>query len=209
MRSLPLSPSDTIADFGCSNGFFFSVLLQSIPELRSMNLFGFDHSRELLAAAKARNLKNASFEYIDLNAVPGKSCRTFDIVTCFETLEHVGNIQRAIENLLASCASGGTIVLSVPNELGIPGLLKYVGRKVGRKNPYGNFFNNQSELRYVWHLIAGKPIAQFRSAEAEGWGPHLGFEWNVVENHLMTSHLCRITAKYNQFFGVILVVRKS
>ena len=209
MRSLSLPPTATIADFGCSNGFFLSVLLDSIPEARSMELFGFDHSRELLVAAQSKDFPNAQFHYVDLNARPAEPHATFDVVTCFETLEHVGNMPNAMEKLLASCKTGGTIVISVPNEIGIPGLMKYVGRKVGRPKPYGAFFENQSELRYIWHLITGKSTATFRSTTAVSWGPHLGFDWRLVENYLSNSDSCEIVRRHNLVFGLIFVLRKG
>ena len=78
MRSLSLPARAAVADFGCSNAFFFAELLRALPEAGSMRLFGFDHSSELLAAAKARNYDNAVFDYVDLNAPPppGSVCST-------------------------------------------------------------------------------------------------------------------------------------
>ena len=134
---------------------FFAELVRALPEAGSMRLFGFDHSIELLAAARARNFDNAVFDYVDLNQPPGTRERLFDVVTCFETLEHVGNVPNAIETLLASCKPGGTLLISVPNELGLPGL-KYGARKVFRRRPYESFFRQQSESRYVWRLLTGR-----------------------------------------------------
>jgi len=208
MRSVIRPETRTIADFGCSNGFLFSVLQQYIPRVQSIRLFGYDHSRELLEAAMSKNLENATFDYVDLNARLRSPNRQFDVVTCFETLEHVGNLRNALENLLASCKSRGAVVLSVPNEIGIPGLIKYLGRKAARRNPYGAFFENKSEFRYFWYLITGQSIATFRTADVDGWGPHLGFDWRTVQGYLEKSSACHIIATHNLFFGIIFVARK-
>ena len=133
----------------------------------------------------------------------------FDLVTCFETLEHVGHVHNAIETLLASCKAGGTLIISVPNEIGLPGLIKYASRKLFRKRPYKGFFRETSEARYVWSLLAGKSISEFRSPSAEGWGPHLGFDWRVVLDHLNTSNSCRVLSINSLIFGYILIVRKT
>ena len=133
----------------------------------------------------------------------------FDVVTCFETLEHVGNLRNALDNLFSSCKSRGAVVLSVPNEVGIPGLIKYLGRKAVRRNPYGAFFENQSELRYFWYLITGQPIAAFRTAHVDGWGPHLGFDWRALLRYLEQNSACDIIATHNLFFGIVFVVRKD
>ena len=208
MRSLSLPARAAVADFGCSNAFFFAELLRALPEAGSMRLFGFDHSTELLAAARSRNIGNAVFNYVDLNEPPRTRERLFDIVTCFETLEHVGNVRNAIETLLASCKAGGTLLISVPNELGLPGLLKYSARKVFRRKPYEDFFREQSEPRYVWHLLTGQSISVFRDPDADGWGPHLGFDWRVVLGHLNESNACRVLRVASLVFGYILVARR-
>lgn len=174
-----------------------------------MSLFGFDHSTELLAAARLRNLRNAIFEYVDLNEPPLRTKHRFDIVTCFETLEHVGKLNNAIDTLLNSCKAGGTLIISVPNELGLPGLLKYLARKIFRRRPYDGFFHEQSEVRYVWHLITGRSISLFRSRDTDHWGAHLGFDWRLVLNHLAESDSCRVLRVDNLIFGKILVVRRT
>ena len=209
MRSLSLPARAAVADFGCSNAFFFSELLHALPEAGSMRLFGFDHSSELLAAARSRNLDNAVFDYVDLNEPPRTREHLFDVVTCFETLEHVGNVPNAIETLLAACKPGGALLISVPNELGLPGLLKYSARKVFRRRPYESFFREQSESRYVWRLLTGQSISVFRDPDADGWGPHLGFDWRVVLDHLNQSPACRVLRVDSLVFGYIIVARRA
>ena len=208
MRSLSLPARAAVADFGCSNAFFFAELLRSLPEAGSMRLFGFDHSTELLAAARSRNIDNAVFDYVDLNEPPRTRERLFDVVTCFETLEHVGNVRNAISTLLASCKAGGALLISVPNELGLPGLLKYSARKVFRRKPYEDFFREQSETRYLWHLLTGQSISVFRDPDADGWGPHLGFDWRLVLDHLNESNACRVLRVASLVFGYILFARR-
>ncbi len=199
-----------LADFGCSNGYLLEILLESLPQISDLDLFGFDHSKELLEAARTKNLHTVSFEHIDLNNQSPDTNKLFDIVTCFETLEHVGNAANALDTLIGSCKSGGTILLSLPNEVGIQGLLKYVGRKVLRKNAYGNFFQNHSELKYFWCLVTNKPITIFRTPVSDGWGPHLGFDWKVIVEHIKANSTCKILKKHNSFLGFnyIFIIKK-
>ncbi len=199
-----------LADFGCSNGYLLEILLESIPQISDLELFGFDHSKDLLEAARSKNIHNVSFEHIDLNNQSQDTNNSFDIVTCFETLEHVGNTANALDTLIGSCKSGGTILLSLPNEVGFQGLLKYVGRKVLRKNAYGDFFQNHSELNYFWRLITNKPITIFRTPESDGWGPHLGFDWKIIVEHIKANSTCEILKKHNSFLGFnyIFIIKK-
>ena len=121
----------------------------------------------------------------------------------------MGNVQNAIDTLLAACKPGGALLISVPNEIGLPGLLKYAARKVLRRRPYEDFFRGQSEARYVWRLLTGQSISAFRDPAADGWGPHLGFDWRVVLNHLNESNSCRIVRVDSLIFGYILVARRT
>ena len=209
IRTLSLPKNGRFADYGCSTGFLFEVLLNSIPEVRSMALFGFDHSEKLLEVGRLKNIDNAVFRHVNLNVPTREYSEQFDLVTCFETLEHVGDITNALSTLISSCKTGGTIVLSLPNEIGIPGLVKYVGRRVLRKNAYGDFFNSCSELRYFWHLLAGKPIEIFRTPAAAGWGPHLGFDWRSIDSYLRQDDMCKIVSRDGFFFGFIYVIKKQ
>ena len=208
MRSLAIPSGAALADYGCSNGFFLAELSQALPHAGTMSLYGFDHSADLLAAARSRKIENAEFDHVDLNGPPRPGDRSFDVVTCFETLEHVGDIQNAIETLLASCKPGGVVIISVPNEIGLPGLFKYITRKLFRRRPYEGFFHDQSEISYVLALLSGKPISVFRSQTTDGWGPHLGFDWRVVLNRLNESTSCNILRIDSLLFGYIIIARR-
>ncbi len=124
-------------------------------------------------------------------------------------MEHVGDVHNAIETLLASCKAGGALLISVPNELGLPGLLKYAARKVFRRRPYESFFRGQSEAGYVWRLLTGQSVSAFRDPAADGWGPHLGFDWRVVLDHLKRIDSCRVLRVDSLIFGYILVARRT
>ena len=208
MRTLPFPLNGTIADFGCSNGFLFEVFRASIPEIRTMRMFGYDHSNELLDAARRKNIENTTFEHIDLNSTATKLGHRFDVVTCFETLEHVGSPVLTLNKLLESCKPNGTVVISVPREIGFAGLIKYLGRKLVRKNPYGDFFESRAELKYFWRLVVGKSIAEFRTPYAASWGPHLGFDWTIIKKYLDADRSWQIAELSSFFFGVIMVIRR-
>ncbi len=47
----------------------------------------------------------------------------FDLIICYNVLEHVGDPRRALENLLGACAPDGLLVIAVPNLWSIKGLV--------------------------------------------------------------------------------------
>ena len=203
-----------LADFGCSNGYILSVLQEVFFQNSTYKFYGFDHSNELLDLAKAKNLPNTSFHYINLNDIDDRWENSFNIVLCLETIEHTGNYENALKTLYSSCKIGGTIIISVPNEKGIPGIFKFFGRKIIRKNSYGIFFENQSEIVYLKHLLLNKRIDHFRDPDVDGWGPHLGFDWKVfkntiLENFLKTKKLELVFTDDNKLkFGYFYLLRK-
>lgn len=213
-ENIEIVKGGVLADFGCSNGYLLSVLQENFFQNSNYDFYGFDHSNELLELAKGKNLRNTKFHYINLNNIDDRWSNSFNIVLCLETLEHTGNYENALNTLYSSCKNGGTIIISVPNEKGIPGLFKYFGRKILRTNAYGNFFENQSEISYLTHLILNKSIDKFRDSDADGWGPHLGFDWKVfkntiVEKYLKTKKLELIyTDDHKLKFGYFYVLKK-
>jgi 2-polyprenyl-3-methyl-5-hydroxy-6-metoxy-1,4-benzoquinol methylase len=178
------------ADFGCSDGFILERIRTKLS-LNEWEFYGLDHSYDLLSKAENRNIPNSSFIPFDLNKEDRNFLGNFDVVTCFETIEHTGNYKNAFKNLYMATKSNGYIIVSVPNEVGIIGLIKFAGRKFLRRNPYVSFFDNSklNEFKYIVALITGKDIESFRNSNAKGWGPHLGFNYKNFENLLMFEYL--------------------
>jgi hypothetical protein len=114
---------------------------------------------------------------VNLNVFAGYD-RCFDVVTCFETLEHVGDVKIAVQNLLSSCKDGGLIMISVPIEIGVIGLIKYLVKRL--------LFRYQfplvtSEKNYVYDLLNGGRISKHR-AKQSGYGSHFGFDYRDVDD---------------------------
>jgi 2-polyprenyl-3-methyl-5-hydroxy-6-metoxy-1,4-benzoquinol methylase len=105
-----LAPASFL-DAGCGEGFVASQLLQSMPDLV---LTGCDLSEEALKVAAASN-RSAHFVYGSVVELPFPD-RSFDVVGCFEVLEHLpGDLpSRALAELAR--VSRGAVLLSVPHE---------------------------------------------------------------------------------------------
>lgn len=173
------------ADFGCSNGFMFEEIL-AMNRFSFKRLVGIDSSAEFIEMARAKRIPNAEFRLFSMNTVQPVEER-FDVVTCLETLEHVLNVENALANLVASVNRGGLLMLTVPNEVGIIGFVKLVGRAAVRRNPYGTFFANGRRMEYVTRLLTYRRIDGFRGPAKNGYGPHLGFDYRTMEDHI-TGH---------------------
>ena len=213
-RNIHRGKTGKLADFGCSNGHIISLLKEHFFDGSNFSFFGFDHSKELLKIAENKRIDGAEFHFFNLNEINEDWADTFNIIICLETLEHVGDYKNAILNLYKSSRKNGIIIISIPNEKGVPGILKYVVRKIIRRNAYGEFFKRKSQLQYIRHLVLNRPIDTFREPGAEGWGPHLGFDWKVMEAHLnktyIDSNRLRLRARKGSFlnFNFFYVLEK-
>jgi len=176
-------------DVGCSNGYLTNIISE---RYKLEEVFGVDHDKENLGIA-AESYPNIQFNEIDLNRISANRYGNFDLVTCFETLEHVGNIENAINQVLSLASKSNSLVLiSVPIEIGIVGIGKFIAKSL-----YGY---NLTELRtgttffsYLWRLVSHKKISIFRHKK-EGWGTHYGFDYRDIDE-MLTETGCTFSAK--------------
>jgi 2-polyprenyl-3-methyl-5-hydroxy-6-metoxy-1,4-benzoquinol methylase len=184
LRRIEVGPRGLLADFGCSNGFILSELRAACFREPGWELWGFDHAAGYIKAARERRIAGARFEQFDLDLPGDEAPVTFDVVLCLETLEHVGSYRTALGKLARACRAGGYLLISVPNEVGVHGLVKFFGRKVLTRQSYDGFFRGQPQGPYVRALFRGEDLERFREPPRHGWGDHLGFDVRRFEEHL-------------------------
>jgi SAM-dependent methyltransferase len=100
---------ETLLDAGCGEGFTAEIFLRAMPALK---LTGFDPHEPSVEMARMRNPR-ASFQVGDIYNIPFDD-DSFDIVGCFEVMEHLHDAPRALAELAR--VARGTVVLSVPHE---------------------------------------------------------------------------------------------
>ena len=103
-----LSPASFL-DAGCGEGFVAEILLRQTP---SLQLTGFDFNPESVAVASAK-VPTATFQTASILEIPHPG-RSFDVVGCFEVLEHLPDPAAALRELAR--VSNRAVVLSVPHE---------------------------------------------------------------------------------------------
>jgi 2-polyprenyl-3-methyl-5-hydroxy-6-metoxy-1,4-benzoquinol methylase len=103
-----LAPTSFL-DAGCGEGFVADILLRQLPGL---TLTGFDFNEESVLAARAM-VPHATFEHASIFDIPHPD-NSFDVVGCFEVLEHQLDPAAALAELVR--VSKRAVVLSVPHE---------------------------------------------------------------------------------------------
>jgi len=97
-----------VADYGCGPG----MLLKQLSELSPRSqFFGYDFASSGISIAR-NNLPAAEFMERDIyQEFPDR----YDLILCTEVLEHLEHPKKALRNLLGQLASGGRLLLTVPD----------------------------------------------------------------------------------------------
>ena len=160
------------ADFGCSNGYLTSIFSTLLGSSKTV---GFDHSDNLKIAID--HYPDLEFRFINLNNFSVID-EKFDIITCFETLEHVGDTTNALKSIQSASKSGTVILISVPIEIGFVGILKYLLKRYIFRY---SLSVNCTDYDYCKALLKRLDISQFR-LPADGYGSHFGFDYRNIES---------------------------
>ncbi len=100
---------ETILDVGCGEGFVAESFLRAMP---AVSITGFDPYEPSVNAARLRNPRG-TFQVADIYEIPFDD-NAFDVVCCFEVLEHLHDAPVALTELARVAKSA--VVLSVPHE---------------------------------------------------------------------------------------------
>ena len=105
----------SMLDVGCGVGMALAWGQKLLPKLQRM--VGLDFSPNLIQVAREFVLKHCERPgIVDLVNLPLSAYESdpFDLVTCFETLEHIIDTKGTLEHLERLCRPGGTIILTLP-----------------------------------------------------------------------------------------------
>jgi SAM-dependent methyltransferase len=189
--------ASSVADIGCSTGYVTNLL----SEVCRGDVYGFDRFRKVVDSARSA-YPHIDFQRADLNDRQINWGQKFELVCCFETLEHVGDLHLALESIFAAVEDGGTLIVTVPVEIGFWGLAKYcVKTLIGY--PMDEIDVGRGE--YFLALLKDSDISQFRG-EAHGWATHYGFDWRVLEKRI--SAAMHIEKAYTKYATRIIVAHK-
>lgn len=107
----------TILDFGCGSGEMLEVFYRN--KFRPKQYLGLDIRKQTIDEnnEKFKNLDFAEFRQEDLCQDELDLGQTFDVITCFEVMEHIGhaNADAFLDNIAYHCNEGTVVYLSTPN----------------------------------------------------------------------------------------------
>lgn len=92
-----------VLDVGCGDGGFLTFMLA-----RGYKSFGYDKSKKIQKYLRDQHIPN----YNNLRDIPDHS---FDVVTCFDVIEHTTDPQGLIRNIKEKLKRNGILIITTPN----------------------------------------------------------------------------------------------
>lgn len=181
-----------LLDYGCGDGTFLALVADLFPSAVGADLAE-DHVRECLTRfGSSTRLTFTSISQL----LQDHGEAAFDVITCMETLEHCTpeTVDEVLANLGRLLAPGGTLIVSVPIEIGPSLLGKEALRAIAAWRRLGDYAHKE---RYTLRelltmLLAGPSTGIERPAYPSEYAPgvvklshgHKGFNWKSLQKRL-------------------------
>jgi SAM-dependent methyltransferase len=175
-------------DYGCGDGTF-AAMLASDEGTCPGEIVGVEIGEELVSDCRARHgREGVSFAFADELDGPAHA-GAYDVVFCMEVLEHVVGLEPILDRIGRSLAPGGTLLVSVPVETGLPLLVKQSVRRVAGWRGLGDYkYTSSYTLKEYWSsLFTGARQHITRPVYGEADSPyhdHKGFNWMLLRDTL-------------------------
>lgn len=95
-------------DLGCASGYMISQIASSFPGKQYMGVDVYDRA---ISHAK-KKYKNIKFRVVDPKKLPFRN-NTFNLIICYETIEHVEDPEKSLKELKRVLSKGGTLLLAM------------------------------------------------------------------------------------------------
>ncbi|HET7221141.1 MAG TPA: class I SAM-dependent methyltransferase [Vicinamibacterales bacterium] len=202
-----------LLDYGCGDGTFLTLVQHLFPEALGVDVDG-DQITD--CAMRFAGVPGATFLTTDRLAGPAHAGR-YDVVVCMEVLEHCpDDVQpHVLDQIRDVTAAGGTVIVSVPIEIGLPLVAKQSARAMvalGGVREYAT--RERYSLSELTRLVAADADTVFPREEYIGsagggrttrFTGHKGFNWRALEKTIAA----RLTIERRMFsplplFGSLL-----
>ena len=100
----------SVLDIACGVGYSGPLFI----EAGAINYYGVDINEKLIEYAK-NNYSSEHINYFVGNICTFTNNKMFDLITCYETIEHINSYETAIKNLYSLLNAGGNLLISSPN----------------------------------------------------------------------------------------------
>jgi SAM-dependent methyltransferase len=169
-------------DYGCGDGTFLGLLATQ----QRISAVGAEVQASIVEDCRRRfaGFDDVRFELV--SDLEQGAAASYDVIYCMEVLEHVLDPDLLLRRFDRLLAPGGTLVISVPIETGVPVVLKQIVRRIAGWRGIGHYpgTTEYSVRELVSSLLAGsvqhieRPV--FTTATGGSFHDHKGFNWRVL-----------------------------
>jgi 2-polyprenyl-3-methyl-5-hydroxy-6-metoxy-1,4-benzoquinol methylase len=189
-----------LLDYGCGDGTFLATVRDLFPQA-----VGAEVDPVLVVETAARFADRPGLSFIHTDRLMDEADASFGIAVCMEVLEHctAEAVERVIANLRRLVAPDGTVIISVPVEIGPALVGKQLARAIlARRGPEGYRERETYAPGEMLRMVAageGTAIARpvYRTAFADGapnaYHGHKGFNWRALRRRLRADFEVRRT----------------
>lgn len=181
-----------VLDYGCGDGTFLALLMAR-PCAPAFAV-GAELEARVVSECRARLGQAGRLDFVPVDELRSPAhCGAYDAVFCMEVLEHVVEVEPALDVLARLLTPTGRLFISVPVETGLPLLVKQAARHIAGWRGIGDY---PGIAPYTWReywvsLFAGPKQHIARSTHFNAGGQpahdHKGFNWMALRD-LVAAH---------------------
>lgn len=178
-----------VLDYGCGDGTFLALTHGMFA-----HAVGADVDAAQLAECRRRLGHLDGVEFVQTASLAKDDQRgAFDLVTCMEVLEHCTDKERVrvVGELARLVAPSGTVIVSVPIEIGPALVGKQLFRALAAWRGHGDYHHRETyTMREMLAAVLGRPnLVRPEYCVDTPFGPvrycgHKGFDWRILERDL-------------------------
>ena len=195
-----------ILDYGSGDGTFLALaMMADSPPAAAV---GAELLDDVIGDCRRRYVAEPRMNFVQVRLLDSpEHINRYDAVFCMEVLEHVFDWEPDLARISRLLAPGGTLIVSVPVEIGVPVVVKQVFRTIAGWRKIGHYPGTTS---YTWSelakaVFAGRTQHVTRPVFDFGGGPahdHKGFNWRVLQERLKQQfEVTRVVASPFSWLG--------
>lgn len=172
-------------DYGCGDGTFLALLMDGQPAPRVA--VGAEISEAIVSDCRQRFTAQKGLHFVLIEDLDRPAHQgAYDAVYCMEVLEHVVDPAAMLGTLKRLLAPGGTLVISVPIEIGVPVVIKQIVRRIAGWRGVGHYpgTTGYTLLEMVRSVLARSTQHIVRPVivrdDGSTFHDHKGFNWRVL-----------------------------